>query len=336
MTQDVARLEAEVTKLLQAAEQTDVTEDLEQGTGRRGDELPEERRRREDRLTRIRALQADLVAEAQSQAQQREHQQQEEAQTEALVGEMSNIRAAQQAGDRPDDDDPPLPPGMTTRTVPKPMPEHQIPVGKDGTPTAKAQRNFTDADSRIMKTGDGFIQGFNAQAVVDQEHQIILAADVSNQSPDAEHLVPMLDRTIDNCQAVPEKMSADTGYFSEANILRAQSRGVDPYIATKRQKHGCAAEPTEATIPSEESDLKAQMRSKLSTPEGAKVYSRRKVIVEPPFGQIKNRGFRTFSLRGIQKVRGEWSLITLTHNLLKLHKAARRGPAMGTCVRIAS
>jgi len=337
MTQDVARLEAEVTKLLQAAEQTDVTEDLEHGTGRRGDELPQELRRREGRLTRIRALQADLVAEAQSQAQQREHQQQEEAQTEALVGEMSNIRAAQQVGDRPDDDDddddPPS--GPPPRTVPEPMPEHQIPVGKDGTPTAKAQRNFTDADSRIMKTGDGFIQGYNAQAVVDQEHQIILAADVSNQSPDAEHLVPMLDRTIDNCQAVPEKMSADTGYFSEANIRRAQSRGVDPYIATKRQKHGTAAEPTEATTPSEESDLKEQMRSKLSTPEGAKVYSRRKVIVEPPFGQIKNRGFRTFSLRGIQKVRGEWSLITLTHNLLKLHKAARRGPAMGTCVRVA-
>ena len=335
MTQDIARLEAEVTKLLQAAEQIDATEDQEHGTGRRGEELPEELRRREGRLARIRALQADLVAEAKNQAQRREAQQQEEAQAEALVGEMSNIRAAQQAGDPPDDEDPP-PPGTSPRTVPEPMPEHQVPVGKDGAPTAKAQRNFTDAESRIMKTGDGFIQGYNAQAVVDQEHQIILAADVSNQSPDAEHLVPMLDRTIDNCQAIPEKMSADTGYFSEANILRAQSRGVDPYIATKRQKHGATGEPTESTTPSEESDLKAQMRSKLSTPEGAKVYSRRKVIVEPPFGQIKNRGFRSFSLRGIQKVRGEWSLITLTHNLLKLHKAQKRGPAMGTCVPVAA
>ena len=324
MTQDTARLQAEVTKLLQAAEQTDATEDREHGTGRGGDELPEELRRREGRLTRIRALQAELVAEAQMQAQQRQDREQEEAQTQALVGEMSNIRAAQQAGDRPDDDDPP-PPGTPTRAVPEPMPEHQIPVGKDGTPTAKAQRNFTDADSRIMKTGDGFIQGYNAQAVVDQEHQIIVAADVSNQSPDAEHLIPMLDRAIENSEAVPEKMSADTGYFSEANILRAQARGVDPYIATKRQKHGSEGEPTESTTPSEASDLKAQMRSKLSTPEGAKVYSRRKVIVEPSFGQIKNRGFRSFCLRGIEKVRGEWSLMTLTHNLLKLHKAANNG-----------
>lgn len=330
MTQDTARLEAEVEKLLKEAEQADADEDREHGKGRRAQELPEELRRREGRLARIRALQADLIAEAQSQAQQREAAQQEEAQAEALVGEMSNIRAARQTGDPPSDDDPP-PPGTPPRTVPEPMPEHQVPVGKDGALTAKAQRNFTDAESRIMKTGDGFIQGYNAQAVVDQEHQIILAADVSNQSPDAEHLVPMLDRTIDNCQAVPEKMSADTGYFSEANILRAQSRGVDPYIATKRQKHGAPGESTESTTPSQESEIKAQMRSKLSTPEGAKVYSRRKVIVEPPFGQIKNRGFRSFSLRGIQKVRGEWSLITLTHNLLKLHKASRRvrqgGPA---------
>lgn len=335
MNQDTARLEAEVQKLLKEAEQADADEDGEHGKGRRGDELPQELRRREGRLARIRALQADLVAEAQLQAHQRQAAQSEEAQAEAVVGEMNNIRAAKQAGDRPDDRDPP-PPGVPTTTVPEPMPEHQVPVGKDGAPTAKAQRNFTDADSRIMKTGDGFIQGYNAQAMVDEEHQIIVAADVSNQSPDAEHLIPMLDRTIDNCQAVPQKMSGDTGYFSEANVVRAHSRGVEAYIATKRQKHGDPQEPAGATPASQESDLKAQMRSKLSTPEGAQVYSRRKVIVEPPFGQIKNRGFRSFLLRGIQKVRGEWSLIALSHNLLKLHKATRRGPAMGTCVPVAA
>jgi transposase len=335
MIKDTARLEAEVEKLLQAAEQADVDEDREHGKGRRGDELPVELRRREGRLARIRALQADLVAEAQLQAHQRQAAQSEEAQAEAVVGEMNNIRAAKQVGDRPDDQDPPSS-GAPTTTVPEPMPEHQVPVGKDGAPTAKAQRNFTDADSRIMKTGDGFIQGYNAQAMVDEEHQIIVAADVSNQSPDAEHLIPMLDRTIDNCQAVPQKMSSDTGYFSEANVVRAQSRGVDAYIATKRQKHGDQREPAGAEPPSGESDLKAQMRSKLSTPEGARVYSRRKVIAEPPFGQIKNRGFRSFLLRGIEKVRGEWSLIALSHNLLKLHKATRQGPAMGTCVLVAA
>lgn len=335
MIKDTARLEAEVAKLLATAEQADADEDAEHGKGQRGDELPQELRRRESRLARIRALQADLVAEAQQQAQQRQHAESEEAQAQAVVGEMNNLRAAKQAASRWDDDDLP-PPGPPSRTVPEPMPEHQVPVGKDGAPVAKAQRNFTDADSRIMKTGDGFIQGYNAQAMVDAEHQIIVAADVSNQSPDAEHLIPMLDRAIDNCQAVPQKMSADTGYYSEANVLRAQSRGVDAYIATKRQKHGEQQGPAEATEPSEESEIKAQMRSKLAAPEGAGVYSRRKVIAEPPFGQIKNRGFRGFLLRGMEKVRGEWSLITLTHNLLKMHKARWQGAAMGACVPVAA
>ena len=330
MTADISRLEAEVATLMRAAEKADAAEDLEHGKDRRGDEIPQELRRREGRLARIRALQADLVAETQKQAQQRQDRAQEEAQAQVLVSEMNNIRAAQNVGAPPDDEDPP--PWGALKTEPGPMPEHQIPINKDGTPTAKAQRNFTDADSRIMKTGDGFMQGYNGQAVVDGAGQVIVAVDVSNQSPDAEHLVPMLDETIDNCGAVPDKMSADTGYFSEANVRRAQSRGVDPYIATKRQKHGPVAEPTESHPPSDESDAKALMKKKLATPEGAKVYSRRKVIVEPVFGQIKNRGFRGFLLRGIEKVRGEWSLITLTHNLLKLHKATRRGPAVGTCV----
>jgi transposase len=334
MTKDTARLEAEVQQLLQAAEQTDADEDAEHGPGRRGDELPQELRRREGRLARIRALQADLLAEAQQQAHQRQAAQSEEAQAQGVVDEMNNIRAAKQLDPGPDDDEPPTVAPSTL--VPEPMPEHQIPVDKDGAPTAKAQRNFTDADSRIMKTGEGFLQGYNAQAVVDAEHQIIVAADVSNQCPDAEHLIPMLDRAIDNCQAVPQKLSADTGYFSEANVARAQSRGVDPYIATKRQKHGEPPEPSGAASPSEESALKAKMRGKLCTPEGTAVYRRRKVIAEPPFGQIKNRGFRSFLLRGIEKVRGEWSLIALTHNLLKLHKATGPCPTMGMCVPVAA
>lgn len=127
----------------------------------------------------------------------------------------------------------------------------------------------------------------------------------------------MLDRAIANCGAVPQKLSADTGYFSAANVQRASCRGVDPYVAIKRAKHG-VKEPDETCA--KDDSCKEQMRAKLSTDKGAKVYSRRKVIVEPPFGQIKNRGFRGFLLRGIEKVRGEWSLITLTHNLLKLHR----------------
>lgn len=333
MTQETARLQAEVAQLLQAAEQADADEERSYGAGRRGDELPQELRRRESRLARIRTLQAELWTEAQQQAQARQQAESETAQTEAMLQEMNNIRAAKQTQDPPDDDEPPPP---AAAVIPEPMPEHQIPVTAQGLPTAKAQRNFTDADSRIMKTGDGFLQGYNAQAVVDEAHQIIVAADVSNQSPDAEHLVPMLDRTRDNCQAMPEKMSGDTGYYSEANVLRAQSRGVDLYLALKRDKHGAGPTDSQETASPNESQAKKRMRSKLATAEGAKIYSRRKVIVEPAFGQIKNRGFRSFLLRGIQKVRGEWSLMTLTHNLLKLYKAHQAAAARANCGAIAA
>jgi transposase len=312
MKQDEERLTKEVAELMRQAEAADAAEDAEYGKGRRGDEIPEELHRREDRLARIRACKAELLAEAAQQAQAYKAQQEEEAQVRAALLEMDNIRAARK--DDSDDDEPPTPPLCVN---PEPMPEHQVPVGSDGAPTAKAQRNFTDPQSRIMKTGDGFVQGYNAQAVVDEAHQIIVAQDVSNQSPDAEHFVPMLDRAIANCGAVPEKLSADTGYFSAANVQRASCRGVDAYVAIKRQKHGAKeAEETDAKNDS----AKAQMRAKLQTEPGAQVYSRRKVIVEPPFGQIKNRGFRGFLLRGIEKVRGEWSLMTMTHNLLKLHR----------------
>ena len=177
-----------------------------------------------------------------------------------------------------------------------------------------------------MKTHGGFEQGYNAQAVVDEEHQIIVALGVSNQSPDPEHFIPMLDRVVENLGARPKRVSADTGYFSEANIQRGESRGLDLYIATSRQKHGAA---TETAIPMEgENHYKALMKHKLSTPEGKAVYSRRKVIVEPVFGQIKNRGFRYFLLRGLEKVRGEWSLIALSHNLLKLFGFQARQAAL--------
>ena len=314
MQKDEEKLAAEVAALMRAAEGVDAAEDAEHGKHQRGDEIPEELRRREDRLARIRATKAALEAEARCQAEERKEAATEEAQAKAAVAEMENICAAQPTNS--EEDEPPTPP---TAITPEPMPEHQVPTGDDGAPMPKAQRNFTDAESRIMKTGDGFVQGYNAQAVVDEAHQIIVAQDVSNQSPDAQHMVPMLDRTIANCGAAPEKMSADTGYFSKANLLRASSRGVDMYVATRRTKHGTA---TEAATDTGDDSVKAQMKAKLSTKEGAKIYSRRKVIVEPAFGQIKNRGFRGFLLRGQAKVRGEWSLITLTHNLLKLHGAA--------------
>ncbi|MEI8258008.1 MAG: IS1182 family transposase [Deltaproteobacteria bacterium] len=311
MVSDEARLAAEVAALLKAAEETDAAEDALHGKGVRGDEIPSELRRRETRLARIREVKAELLAEAKEQAAARAAQATIEAQTKAALVEMNNVRAARK---NDNSDDEPPPPTSTSR--PERLPEHQVPTNEDGTPTNKAQRNFTDAESRIMKTNAGFEQGYNAQAVVDEANQIIVAVGVTNQSPDAEHFIPMLDRTVENLGAAPERVSADTGYFSEANVRRGEARGMDLYIATGRTKHnshavGSAADDGQRTV-------KSQMKIKLASDEGKAIYARRKVIVEPVFGQIKNRGFRHFLLRGLEKVRAEWSLIAMSHNLLKL------------------
>jgi transposase len=289
-------LSEQIAKLLQAAEQADGEEDARCGKGRRGDELPTELQRAETRRARIRELKAELEAEAKAQKEAAE-------------------AAAASARDDNRDDDHRDPPGPT------PLPTHKVPTTADGTPTDKAQRNFTDGDSRIMKTGDGFVQGYNCQSVVDEAHQIIVAQEVTNQPPDVEHLLPMLEQTIANCGAVPDEMTADAGFLSEANIIGAIERGVDPHIATGRRKHGVPAPIVRGRTPNNLT-LTELMTRKLATRAGAAIYARRKAVAEPPFGQIKNRGFRQFLLRGIAKVRGEWSLITMSHNLLKLFSAS--------------
>lgn len=183
---DEAELERKVKELLAAAE---ATEDAEYGKERRGDELPEELRRAHDRLARIQALKAELEAEANSQAEVARVAATEPAQIDAVVAEMENIEAAHASVEPRDDDEPPPP-------SPGPLPSHQVPTTKSGAPTPKAQRNFTDADSRIMKSGDGFMQGYNAQMAVDEAAQIIVALGVSNQPPDCEHLIPMRHRAL--------------------------------------------------------------------------------------------------------------------------------------------
>ena len=289
MSEDEKRLRDRVAELLAEAERVDAEEDEEYGVGRRGDELPEDLRRSEDRLARIREAKAALEAEAK--------QQEEEA------------KAAKERND------PPPPPAET------PLPKHRVPTTDSGEPTPKSQRNFTDPESRIMKTGDGYVQGYNCQAMVDAEHQVIVAQAVTNQSPDVEHLVPMIVQTVANCGAKPEKLLGDAGYFSEANVCEAMKWRIEPYIATGRQRRNEPPPKTRGRPPSNQT-IKEQMARKLATKAGAAVYARRKVIVEPVFGQIKEaRGFRRFLLRGLAKVRHEWSLIALTHNILKLHAA---------------
>lgn len=315
MKKDEEELAKKVAELLASAESTDAAEDAEHGPERTGDELPTDLQRAQGRLDRIRALKAELETEARQQAEAAKAAQTESAEVEAALVEMNNIEAARASGEERRDDDDPPPPAPS----PEPMPSHQVPTEKDGTPTGKAQRNFTDAQSRIMKTGDGFVQGYNAQIAVDEALQIIVALGVSNQSPDCEHLVPMLDRIVANCGAPPQRASADNGYLSDGNVARAESRGIDIYIAPGRIKHSKTDAPA---TEEDDTSVKARMKAKLATDDGRAIYARRKVIVEPVFGQTKNRGFRNFLLRGLQKVRGEWALIGLSHNLLKLHRAA--------------
>jgi transposase len=159
------------------------------------------------------------------------------------------------------------------------------------------------------------------QAAMDEEHQIIVAQALTNQPPDVEHWLPLLERVVENCGEVPQVVTADAGYFSEENLTRVASMGIEVYVATGRAKHGEQPAPVRGQMPKDLS-LKEWMARRLRTQEGRAVYSRRKAVAEPPFGQIKQvRGFRQLLLRRLEKARGEWALICLTHNLLKLHRA---------------
>ena len=191
-----------------------------------------------------------------------------------------------------------------------------------GTPEDSAQRNFTDADSRIMKTKDGYIQGYNAQAAVDAAHQVIVAHGLSNNASDQEHLAPMVEAIETNTGGTPKEFSADAGYCSEANLEILEERRINAYVATGRQKHGQAAAVGERQGGGARVEA---MRRKLKRGGWRSRYRLRKQVVEPVFGQIKEaRGFRRLLLRGLGKVGHEWSLICTAHNLLKLGMAAKQ------------
>jgi hypothetical protein len=302
MRKEVERLRAEIAALLQQAEQTDAEQDAALGS-RRGDELPAELARREARLEAIQQAMSRLEQEAREKADaQRREREQADAERQAR-GEKRRGREPKPISDEPED---------------------------------KAQTSFTDSDAQIMKTSNkGFDYCYNGQAVVDETQQIIVAADVTAAANDKQQAAPLGRQTKGNLQAagiVPPAtedasepaipLSADTGYFSEANVGALELQGFDPYLATGRQKHHPS--PPSSTdgieaVPGEEATVKERMSYKLRTPSGRARYAKRKHIVEPVFGQIKQaRGFRQFLLRGLDKVRGEWKLVCLTHNLLKI------------------
>jgi transposase len=282
MLKEEQRLKKEIKSLLTQAEQADQAEEQTYGRDRRGDELPEELARRQARLKKIREAKVALETEAREQAR-------------------AVAAAQQQAGKPPSGNDP-----------------------EQAKPDPKAQYNFTDPESQIMKVSNkGWDQCLNAEVVVN-EQQIIVAADVTEETNDKQQVQPMIEETQQNLVAagVTEKVKeavADAGFYSEANVHYLEKQSIDPYIATERLKHHEKMTAAPRGRCPKRLTAKQRMARKLRTKRGRERYARRKAMVEPVFGQIKQgRGFRQFLLRGRKKMRAEWRLVSLTHNLLKL------------------
>jgi transposase len=341
MLKSEKQLEAEMRALLRKAELIDVQEDSQIGRDKRGDELPEELKRRSSRLEWIRKAKAELEAEAAAaKAAQRQQEaaaaEQETAEAEASGDDQASKRAARRgrgARRRADGANKLAiekaeaaglePPDITAAGVcdPLAMPSRQLPTDACGNPKPQVQRNFSDPDSHILKGADGWIQGYNAQAAVDGDHQVIVAIGVSNQASDAVHLLPMLERIEANTGQLPAALTADAGYCSTANLEVCEQRGIDAYVSTSRQQHGKRPRPSRGRPP-KDLDARGRMDRKLRSKAGQAIYALRKTVVEPVFGQIKgSRGLNRFRLRGLEQVNGEWALIATTHNLLKLFRA---------------
>jgi transposase len=275
MKEKQQQLKQEVEQLLAQAEAADAEEDQRHGS-QRGDELPEELRRRRTRLAKIK-------------------------QAQKVVEQRAREKAAAE--------------GKSEEEV------------KKAKPGDKDQYNFTDPESRIMKGTDGFVQAYNAQAVVEPERGLIVGQGVTEAANDKEQLKPMVETMERQSGQLPEAILADSGYCSDENLQYLESaekpeRKIEGYIATGKQKHGGHRLPCKRGPLPKGATRMDRMKRKLQTKVGKAVYAARKWVVEPVFGQIKQaRGFRQFLLRGKKKVQGEWALICMTHNILRLYAA---------------
>ncbi len=285
---EIAELRRNVKGLLSEAERVDAEEDERFGPENRGDELPEELRRRETRLAKIKEAKEALEAQAR---------------------DAETARRAEMAAE-----------GKQPRTPPH---------GRDPfAPKPTAQRNFTDPESRIMKTSDGsFHQCYNGQAIVDSVAQVIVVAELSDEAPDAQQLEPALEQLDENLDAIaaelPENaaLTADAGYFSEENVKTTAEHRLDPYIATGRFKHSEPQPPAATGAIPKDATAKQRMARKLKTKKGREIYARRKAIVEPVFGQIGTvQDGRQVLIRGKPAARAQWRFECAIHNLLKLHR----------------
>jgi transposase len=295
---EVAELEAQTAALLADAEATDTAEDQQYGVDGKEVDLPAELDRREKRLAKLQAARAQIEAEATDKA--RRHAEDKERRRQERAGTRDE-QAVTDAGHK---------------------------AAKAARPKPKAQANFTDPDSRIMKNSDGaYIQAYNAQAVVDAEHQVITAADVTTNASDAPNYTTMLDQSAQNTGTHPKQALVDAGYCSETNLQAANDRqlacGTDTFMATGRLAHDEQVPPApRGRIPAN-ATLKERMARKLRTKPGKAAYSRRKAIVEPVFGQIMTcQNGRQLLLRGEDGARGEWRLLAACHNLRKIFRHA--------------
>lgn len=287
----IVKLQDEVDRLLSEAEARDADEDALYGKGKRGEELPQDLRFKQSRLKKLQEAKTALEQEAREQAQE----------------QLKVYEAKKKTWDE-----------RTERRGGRP------PKAPSDKPESKKQRNFTDPESRIMVDGTtkSFEQSYNCQAAVDDKAQVIVATNVTQQTNDKLQIKPMLKELKTNtCGKKPKRLSADSGYFSEANCNTLTGEEIDAYIATGKEKHTATQPPAPRGRIPKNATVIERMRRKLRTIKGRLTYSKRKHIVEPVFGQIKEiRGFRRFGFRGLENVTAEWNLICLTHNLLKLFR----------------
>jgi len=275
MKKEERRVREEIGKLLEQAAAVDAEEDRLYGEEARGDELPEELRRREDRLAKIEAAQRRLK--------------QRQAAADRAQGRCEGDKRKSPRGGR-----------RFKR--------------KFGVPEDKAQENFTDPDSRIMKSADGFTQAYNTQIAVDENTQLIVATGLTQCAADNGELLALVEEVERIVGEVPEQVLADAGYKGETNFEQLEHKGIDAYVSLAREKKKASSRPDERYPASQ------RMYDKLQSSTGQMTYRKRKGIVEPVYGWIKEiLGFRRFSLRGTEKVTPEWDLVCCATNLKRLH-----------------
>jgi len=293
----IEQLQAEVAALLAEAEATDLAEDEEYGEDRRGDEVPPELARRETRIAKMRAAKEAIEADAQR-------------------------KAADKAADRAEAD------GGDEAVVT----EAAATAATRATPTDKAQRSFRVPESRMMKTVDGFHYADNAQAVVDEYSQVVVAADMTQQAGDAHQLIPMIDAVRSSLTAAgieddPKVVLADAGYCSEDNLQQLTDLEVNAVVATGKIRHNERVPDAPTGRLPKDTTQRERMARRMRTKAGRADYARRKAIVEPVFGQMKTRqNAKHLRLRGLTSAKGEWTLHAICHNLRKLANAAETVP----------